>query len=87
MAERTVKVPLPTGQFAEGFEVAVEETKERWTDVTLEDGTVLRVKTTVLMATRVSDQWDQDGNPMYMIKSAPVVMVVSSPDRLKRRVQ
>jgi hypothetical protein len=87
MAERPVKVPLPTGQFADGAEVPVEETTERWTDVTLEDGTLLRVKTTVLSATRVAGQWDPEGNPLYFIKSAPVVMIVSSPDSLKRKVQ
>jgi hypothetical protein len=85
MAERDVRVPLPNGQFANGSEVPVEETTERWTDVKLEDGTVLRVKTTVMNAIRVAGQWDAEGNPMYFVKSAPVVMVVSSPDRLKRK--
>lgn len=87
MAERKVRVPLPTGQFGDAFEVPVEETTERWSDATLEDGTVLRVKTTVLSATRISDQWDQEGNPQYLVKSTPVVMIVSSPEKLRRKVQ
>lgn len=53
MAERKVPVALPTGKIGEGFEVPVEETTERWSDVTLEDGTHLRLKTTVLSATRI----------------------------------
>jgi hypothetical protein len=85
MAERAVKVPLPNGQLGDGAEVPVEQTTERWTDVTLEDGTVLRVKTIVMNATRLAGHWDAEGNPMYFIKSAPVVMVVSSPDHLRRK--
>lgn len=87
MPERPVKFVLPTGQQVDGFEVPVEETTERWTDVTLEDGTVLRVKTTVLSALRQSGQWDMEGHPIYIIKSAPVVTIVSSPDKFKRKVQ
>jgi hypothetical protein len=87
MPERSVKVPLPNGQLADGVEVPVDETTERWSEVTLEDGTVLRVKTTVVSAMRVAGQYDQEGHPVYVIKSAPVIMVVSSPDQLKVRKQ
>jgi len=87
MAERPVKLPLPTGQTVDGLEIPIEESTERWSDVRLEDGTVLRVKTTVLSATRVTGQWDAEGHPLYFIKSIPTTAIVSSPDHLKRRVQ
>jgi hypothetical protein len=87
MVERKVMMPSPTGQMAEGFEVQVNETTERWSDIKLEDGTELRVKTTVLSAVRFPGQWDNEGHPMYMLKTAPVVALVSSPEKLRRKAQ
>jgi hypothetical protein len=83
--ERKVKIPMPPdGRIVEGFEVPVIESTERWTEVKLEDGSVLRVKPSVLSAIRVPDQYDADGNPMYALKATNAMMVVEAPDRLKR---
>jgi hypothetical protein len=34
---------------------------------------------------RIDGEFDQEGNPAYAIKMQPMVVVVSVPDRLRRR--
>jgi hypothetical protein len=69
----------------EGHEVPISESTEKWSELTLEDGTVLRVKAMVMGAIRIEGQWDPEGNPLYALRGgAPAVNVVSIPDRLKR---
>lgn len=67
----------------DAVEVAVEEATERWTDLKLADGTVIRIKTIVLGVIRVEGQYDPDGNPMYQIK-ANQIMTATAPDHLKK---
>lgn len=74
----------PDGRVAEGFEVPVLESTERWTEVKLEDGSVLRIKPTVVSAIRVQGQYDQEGNPMYALKATNAMMVAEAPEHLKR---
>jgi hypothetical protein len=86
MAERRVKVPLPNGQVGEGSDVPVAKSEEHWSEITLEDGTVLRIKSVVSSAVRIDGQWDAEGNPMYAIKSGQAVVVVSVPPELRRTI-
>jgi hypothetical protein len=81
--EKMTKVQLPTGALADAVEVGVSESIERWTDVKLDDGSTLRIKTVILGAVRLEGQYDQEGNPMYMVK-ANQVMTVSAPDHLRK---
>ena len=85
MTEKKVTVPLPTGGFGEGFEVTVDESLDRWSEVTLEDGTKLRVKANVLSAIRLKDVWDQEGNPTYVVKSNATISLLSSPEVLRKK--
>jgi hypothetical protein len=87
MSERKITVPLPSGGNAEATEVQVEESTERWSEFQLQDGTILRAKATILSAARVDGQYDPLGNPMYHVNVAPVMTVVSVPDRLRKKVQ
>lgn len=83
--ERKVKVPMPpTGTLVDGFDVPVVESTERWTDIKLEDGSVLRIKASVLGAVRVPGQFDPEGNPMYALKSNVQMIVAEAPEHLKR---
>ena len=83
--ERKTKIPMPPdGRLVEGFEVPVVESTERWTETKLEDGTVLRIKPSILSAVRIPGQWDPDGNPMYALKAANAMMIAEAPDHLKR---
>jgi hypothetical protein len=78
-------VPMPpTGAMVDGFDVPVVESTERWTDVTLEDGSVLRIKASILGAVRVLGQFDPEGNPMYALKSNVQMVIAESPAHLKR---
>ena len=85
--ERPTKVPTPDGKTLDGFEVPVVESTERWTEVKLEDGSVLRIKPSILSAIRVPGQYDPEGNPMYALKAMNTMVVASAPDHLKRSAQ
>jgi hypothetical protein len=87
MAERPTKVTLPGGQVADAFEVPVEESIERWSELKLEDGSILRVKINVITVTRVQGMWDAQGNPFYAVNAAPVMAVVDAPENLRKKVQ
>jgi hypothetical protein len=80
--EKKVKVPTPTGM-ADAVEVGVSSSDEKWTDIKLEDGSSLRLKSVIIGALRVEGQWDPEGNPLYMIK-ANQVMTVSAPEHLRK---
>jgi len=59
MALRKLRVPVPpNGQLADAFDVPVLDSNEKWAEVTLEDGTILRVKTIVSSAVRIEGHWD-----------------------------
>jgi len=86
MPERRTRIPypMPTSPPRDAVEVGVQESTERWSEITLEDGTVFRVKLSVLSAARVDNEYDAEGNPAYALKMNPVVTVVSSPPALKK---
>jgi hypothetical protein len=86
MQERRTRIPFPTPASppVDGSEVQVAEATERWSEVTLEDGTVLRVKPNVMSAIRVDGQYDAEGNPVYAVKGSQVVMIASTPSNLRR---
>jgi hypothetical protein len=84
--ERKIKFQQqPGGPFFEGYEVGIRESTERWTEMTLEDGSVLRVKPMTVGAIRIDGQWDQSGNPVYALKGGPnISTLVSVPEHLKK---
>lgn len=83
---RKVQVPGADGKLREAVDVSIDHSSERWSEFTLEDGTVLRAKISIISAGRVDGEWDQDGNPMYVTKSHNIVTVVESPEKLRRKV-
>ena len=88
MAERHIKVQIPpSNETVDGVEVEVDEALEKWSEVRLTDGSVLRVKVTVASAIRVDGRWDQDGNPVYVIKGTQTMVVSSSPEKLRKKAQ
>jgi hypothetical protein len=86
MAERrtTVAYPLPTDPKIGGSDVPIKESTERWTEIHLEDGSVLKVKASVLSAIRVDGQYDPEGNPAYSVKTQLQMVVVTAPEHLKK---
>ena len=87
MAERKKTIQIPPGETVVGSLVDIVESIERFNEVRLDDGTVLRVKIVTTEVTRIDDRWDEEGNPMYAIKSHNVVTVSEAPENLKRKVQ
>ena len=86
MAEKRTKVTVPglSPTPLDGSEVPIAESTERWTELRLEDGSVLRLKPNVFKVTRVDDRWDAEGNPIYAINHTVTMMVSTVPDRLRK---
>ena len=86
MAERKVKVPFGEfGTLADGVEVTVDESTEKWSEYKLSDGTIIRGKMTVVSAVRIDGHFDPQGNPMYAINMTPAMMIADSPARLRKK--
>lgn len=85
MPERRTTVEYPRGKQASGVSVDVEESTERFSDIRLSDGTRIRIKPVITEAVRVDDQWDVEGNPIYVVKSANVMTVSEVSDDLKKK--
>ena len=83
LAEKKVRVPTAAGP-ADAIEVAVSESTERWTEVKLEDGSVVRLKPVVIAAARIFGRFDPDGNPVYSLKVNQVMVVASAPEHLRK---
>jgi len=70
--------PLKSAELME-----VQKADEKWSVYDLDDGTQLRLRTTVNEVWRVLDEYDQDGNPKYVVKAAGT-MSVFAPESLKK---
>lgn len=81
---RKKKVRLADGSFIEGTIVPFQSGGEHWNEYLAEDGSVLRVKLVATEIVRMDGQYDQEGNPVYIMNSTNV-MVVSAPEDLKRK--
>ena len=84
MSQQSVKVNLPDGKTGDGTQVPILESVERWSEIKLEDGSVLRVKPNVIAVARVNDQWDGSGNPIYAVRTQDMIVVASAPEELRR---
>ena len=69
----------------DAVEVPVEESNERWTDLVLQDGTHIRLKSTVISAARLENEYDQNGIPVYVLNATPVMVITEIPDSLKKK--
>lgn len=87
MAERSRTVQDALGRNVEGRDVDISESTERFSELRLEDGTILRIKPSVLQVTRLVEQWDPEGNPIYVVRSQNLVLVSEAPAELKRKSQ
>lgn len=85
MPEVKKKIPI-LGVDAEVAEVPITKGSEPWSEYELEDGSIVRFKSVVTSIMRIEGQHNQDGTPIYIILSSPVVNVVSAPERLRKKV-
>ena len=85
MEFRKVAIRGPDGKLVEGLDIPILESTERFSEFTLADGTVLRVKPLIISAARMENQWDQDDNPIYVCKNQVVIAVKHCLDSLRRK--
>lgn len=83
MPEKKIRFKDASGRVVEGVKVGVAESVERFSSITLEDGSVVNTKFTVVDAIR-REEWDADGNPVYSLRKHDIVVTVSAPDNLKK---
>jgi hypothetical protein len=76
------KVPFGGGM-VDAVSIPYHTTVENWNEYFLDDGTVIRVKTITSEILRVEDQWDEEDNPVYVVKSANF-MHVNAPEKLRK---
>ena len=71
------------GKIYDVVEVQMGDTSEKWSQIALDDGSVIKIKPVVLRVMRAIDGYDKEGNPLYQIKINQVI-TVSSPDNLRK---
>ncbi len=80
--ERTIKVPYE-GKTVEGLDMDFKSIKEDWNEYQINDGTIVRMKVVVTNIAKVTDKYDNEGNPVYIVKSSNV-LAISAPEKLKK---
>ena len=80
------EIPDPTSpnEKVGALVVPIVETQEKYSAITLQDGTTIRTKMTPLEVCRVEGRWDAEGNPVYVVKSQNLVVVDDVPKDLRR---
>lgn len=79
------KMPVgPGGPPVDAELVDVQSSQEHWNQYLLSDGTTLKLKIVVTEVWRAENTFDNEGNPMYLVKSGNV-LVVTAPDELRRK--
>ncbi len=59
--------------------VNIIESVERFSQIRLDDGTILNIKASPQEVFRVDNRYDRTGNPIYVVNSNNVITVHSSP--------
>ncbi len=80
---RNVKVNFQ-GQEHEAESVDINQTSEHWNQYLLEDGTILKLKSVATDVARLVEAYDEEGNPIYVVKSRNILTVVA-PEQLKKK--
>ena len=80
--ERSIKVPYE-GKMVEGVDIDFKQIKEEWNEYQVADGTTIRMKVVVTNIVRLTNQYDKDNYPVYLIKSSNV-LTISPPEKLKK---
>jgi hypothetical protein len=64
--------------------VDIVSSKDGWSEFALEDGTVIRTKAAVLDVQKLVDQYNADGEPIYMLQLT-MINQTRVPDNLKKK--
>lgn len=69
----TQKIKGPDGKDHDVTPVGFQNAREYWNEYLLDDGTIIRLKLVATEVLRVEDMRDQNGNPVYVVKSTNVI--------------
>ncbi len=64
-------------------ELSFQTGGEHWNEYLVDDGSVIKLKTITSQILRVDGEYDNEGNPIYIIRSTNIVSI-SAPDKLRR---
>jgi len=73
------------GRSVSGISLEFQGDGERWQNYLCEDGTMVKVKLSVAEIVRVTNEFDQDGNPLYIACSRVIVQPVVPMKEPERR--
>jgi len=62
----------------------VVSSKDGWTEYKLDDGSIIKVKAVILEIKRAVDQYNLEGNPIYVMQQT-IISTVQAPDDLKKK--
>ena len=79
----TVKVPFEGAQY-DAVPVEANQSSEYWNQYLLEDGSMLKLKAVVTGVLRLIGAYNNEGDPVYVVRSGNIV-TVTCPDNLKKR--
>lgn len=82
MPKTTIKDPL--GNLVEATSVGIKESREYFNELTLDDGTILKMKVVATQAYRLDGKWDNQGNPVYVVNSSSILVVDSAQEILRQ---
>ena len=73
------------GKQVQATPIEVNQSSEKWNEYLLEDGTVLKMKLVLKKVFRVDGEFDEEGNPVYVMQSTNVTSI-SAPGELKKKL-
>jgi len=65
------------GRSVEAVPVEATQSSERWNEYLLEDGTVLKMKLVLKKTYKIENEYDAEGNPVYVMQSTNVTSISS----------
>lgn len=72
------------GKKVQGSEVRFDTIREEWNVYELNDGSTLKVKIIVAGIIRVNGEYNNEGDPIYIIKSKNLVTSIDVPSHLRK---
>jgi hypothetical protein len=73
-----------SGEEVEALPVEINQSSEYWNQYLLDDGTIIKMKLVATKVFRVLDKYDEDANPIYLVKSTNI-MAVNAAQALKKK--
>ena len=71
------------GREVEATPIEATQSSEYWNQYLLEDGTLLKMKLVLQKVLRVDNEYDAEGNPIYIMRSTNVT-AITAPNSLKK---